>query len=106
MCSCHLCYKWQSGTNLTMSVAQPKIIQMLRELGPRVINRCKLQVCNKISQIDNNLFVIRSTRFYWLINKLINLRFKGIVKFKNILPSYCKHIKLHIFSNNNCFFLF
>ena len=62
----------RSGTNLTMAIPQPEIIQMIRKLGSRVIHRCGLQICNQISQINNNLFVIRCTIFNWLINKLIN----------------------------------
>ena len=57
-------------TNLTMAIPQPEIIQMLRKLGSKVIDRCRLQICNQISQIDNNLLVIWCTIFNWLTNKL------------------------------------
>ena len=58
-----------SGTNLTMAISEPKMIQMLRKLGYNVIHRCNLQICNQISQIDNNLIVIRCT---YLIGSLIS----------------------------------
>ena len=61
----------RSGTNLIIATPQPEIIQMLRKLESMVIHRCRLQICNQISRIDNNIFVIQCTIFNWIINKLI-----------------------------------
>ena len=69
MCYCHLCISGRCGTNLTMAIPQPEIIQMLGKLGSRAIHRCRLQICNQILQIDNNLFVIR---VQYLIGSLIS----------------------------------
>ena len=70
LATCMICGR--SGTNLTMAISKTEIFQMLRKLGSRVIHKCRLQICDQISQIDNNLFVIRYTIYNWLINILIN----------------------------------
>ena len=45
----------RSGTNLTMAIPHPEIIQMLRKLGSRVIHKYRLQICNQISHTNNQI---------------------------------------------------
>ena len=45
-----------SGTDLPMTINQPEIMLMLKTLGFRVILRCRFQIYNRISKI-NNVFV-------------------------------------------------
>ena len=52
-----------SGTNLTMSIPHPEIMEMLRNLESRVIHRCKFQIYNQIAHIDSPFFVIRRQIF-------------------------------------------
>ena len=42
-----------SGTNLAMAVTHPEILQMLRKSDSRLIHRCRFQIRNQISHIDN-----------------------------------------------------
>ena len=37
-----------SGTNLTMPITSPKILQKLRKLESQVIHGCRFQICNQI----------------------------------------------------------
>ena len=50
---CHLYHKWNK---LTMAITQLNIIQMVRTMRPRVTHRCRFQIWNQISHI-NNIFV-------------------------------------------------
>ena len=59
-----------SGTNKTMAVHHPEIMEMVRKSESRVIIRCKFQIWNQISHIDNLFFCIRCQIFNYLINKL------------------------------------
>ena len=57
-------------------------MQMFRKSESRVIHRCKFQICNQISHIDNPFFVIRCQIYNYLIHKLINLHFMEEEKYK------------------------
>ena len=61
-----------SGTNLTMIITPPKMLQIPRKLVSRVIQGCRFQITNQISHITNIFVNNRYPIFNQLINKLIN----------------------------------
>ena len=69
---CHLCHLPTSGTNLTLTVTQLKIVQIHCILKSRLIPACSFQICTYNLHINITFVDIRCRIFNWLINKLIN----------------------------------
>ena len=61
-----------SGTNLTTTVTQPKIVQMHWGLKSRLILACRFRICTQNLHINNTFVDIRCLICHSLINKLIN----------------------------------
>ena len=78
-----------------MTIPQPEIMQMFRKSESRVIYKCKFQICNQISLIDNPFFVIRCQISDYLINKLTP---HGITKIKKNYPKVTANVLDYIYS--------
>ena len=84
--NCATCATYDtSGTNWTMSISQPEIIQMPRKFGYKLIHRCGFQTCNKISHIDKiSCYPVSNL----VITKLINSHLMEYQKFRKFLLCY------------------